>query len=116
MRTQTAAAEASACEIPIVVTCVDGLAEVVLDGITGLLVPPENPQAAAAAIGRLLADSRERSAMGNAGRHFVQETFEWDVCVNAMLDVYRMASDSGARYQKRTLLGSATRRGVSIEA
>jgi glycosyltransferase involved in cell wall biosynthesis len=110
------AAEASACGIPIVVTGVGGLPETVQDGITGFLVPPEDPRAAADAIGRLLADPQERSAMGLAGRDFVRKTFEWDTCVDTMLDVYRAASDPEISPHKRGPGLSASRRRVSIDA
>jgi len=68
-----AVAEASACAIPVVATRVGGLPEVVRDGVTGILVPPEDPRAAADAIARLLADSEVRSAMGVAGRELRAE-------------------------------------------
>lgn len=83
-----AVAEASACGLPVVVSRVGGLPEVVLDGTTGLIVPPENPEAAAAAIRSLLADAARARAMGHAGRAFVRTAFEWDSCVDRMIAVY----------------------------
>lgn len=111
-----AVAEASACGIPIVATRVGGLSEVVREGVTGLLVPPEDARAAADAIARLVADSRERSEMGVAGRDFVRKTYEWDLCVDSMLEVYRVACEPAARSRQQVPGVSGTRPGVSIDA
>jgi len=48
--------EASACEKPVVVSNVGGLTEVVEDGVTGIIVPPRNPEKTAEAIEKLLLD------------------------------------------------------------
>lgn len=60
--------EAMACGVPVVGTAVGGLLDTVIDEVTGLLLPPRQPQAAAAAIRELLADDERRRAMGVAGR------------------------------------------------
>lgn len=111
-----AVAEASACGIPVVATSVGGLPEIVRDGVTGFLVPPEDPRAAADAIARLLADPGERSAMGLAGRDFVRRTYEWESCVDAMLEVYRVACETPTRVHQRAPGVSGTRPKVSIDA
>ncbi len=49
----------------------------VVDGETGLLTPPSNPDALAAAICRLLENPEEARAMGLAGRKRVEEKFSW---------------------------------------
>jgi glycosyltransferase involved in cell wall biosynthesis len=51
----------------VVATPVGGTPEVVVDGETGLLVPPRNPDALADALRRLLADADLRRRMGDAG-------------------------------------------------
>jgi D-inositol-3-phosphate glycosyltransferase len=61
------AIEAMACGVPVVATRVGGLAETVLDGVTGLHVPPRETAAIAAALRQLLAGGPIRSAMGRAG-------------------------------------------------
>lgn len=63
--------EAMACAVPVVSTNVGGPAETVLDGQTGLLVPPRDPEALAAAVWRLLIDPDLRARMGAAGRAHV---------------------------------------------
>ena len=52
-----------------------GIPEVVVDGETGWLVPPEDPPALAAALGELLADPEAASRRGDAGRRRVQDLF-----------------------------------------
>jgi glycosyltransferase involved in cell wall biosynthesis len=64
------AVEAMACGVPVVASAVGGLAESVVDGQTGVLVPPRNPAAIRAALDRLLGAPAERQAMGAAAaRH-----------------------------------------------
>ena len=63
-----AAVEAMAAGLPVVATCVGGLPDVVVDGETGLLVPPHDPQALAEALTRLLEDPDLRGRMGLAGQ------------------------------------------------
>lgn len=62
------ALEAAACARPVAASATGGLAEVVDDGVTGLLVPPENPAALAQAAVQLLDAPARRAAMGRAGR------------------------------------------------
>jgi glycosyltransferase involved in cell wall biosynthesis len=67
--------EAMAAGLPVVATGVGGTPEVVVDGITGLLVPPRDPDALAQAITRLLHDPDLRLQMGQAGRERVASHF-----------------------------------------
>ncbi|HUV37589.1 MAG TPA: glycosyltransferase family 4 protein [Patescibacteria group bacterium] len=68
--------EAMATGIPVVATDIRGCREEVVDGETGLLVPPRDPEALAAAITRLLADPPRADAMGAAGRARVLDRFD----------------------------------------
>jgi glycosyltransferase involved in cell wall biosynthesis len=64
------AVEAMACGVPVIASAVGGLAETVVDGATGLLVPPREPAAIRDAIERLVASPAERQAMGDhAAQH-----------------------------------------------
>jgi L-malate glycosyltransferase len=81
--------EASACGLPVVVTRVGGLPEVVRDGETGLIVERDDPAALAAALRRLVEDATLRSRLGRAGRAWVQAQYEWRACVQHMIGVYR---------------------------
>jgi D-inositol-3-phosphate glycosyltransferase len=86
-----ALAEASACARPVVATRFGGFPEVVIDGETGLLVPPRDPRALATAIETLLADPARCPAMGVVGRAHVVANFAWPVVTERVLTVYREA-------------------------
>ena len=73
-----AAAEALLAGRPLVASDVQGLAEIVADGRTGLLVPPADPDALAAAIGRLLDDPGFATGLGAAGRADAVDRFGAD--------------------------------------
>ena len=80
--------EAGAAARPVVVSNAGGLPEVVLDSVTGLVVPRENPQAAADAIECLLCDADLRQRMGAAARRHVAQHYSGDACVETMMKVY----------------------------
>jgi glycosyltransferase involved in cell wall biosynthesis len=62
------AVEAMQAGRPVIASAAGGLADIVVDGETGLLTPPGDPTALAAALRRLLADEGLRQTMGEAGR------------------------------------------------
>lgn len=80
-----AAVEAAACGAPVVATAVGGLPEVVADGRTGLLVPPDDVEAAARALSRLVDDVELRERMGREGRAFVEQHYDHAHCVDRAL-------------------------------
>lgn len=86
-----ALAEASACERAVVATDFGGFRETVRPGETGLLVPPRDPAALAAACDALLPDPARREAMGAAGRRFVVERFAWPAVAARVRAVYHAA-------------------------
>lgn len=79
--------EASACGIPVVVSNVGGLPEVVEEGVTGFVVPPNDPERASHAIKVLLSAPELRRTMGLAGRVRVEREYEWGACVGRMIAV-----------------------------
>lgn len=83
-----AAAEASACGLPVVASAVGGLHQIVRDEITGLLVPPEQPAALAAALARLLDDPALARRLGAAGRAYVRRTFDIEAVVERLDAIY----------------------------
>ena len=70
--------EAAASGIPVIATQVGGMTDVVVPGETGLLVPADDPQALAEAMGQLLSDKDQRQRMGLAGRVRAVEKFSWE--------------------------------------
>ena len=60
--------EAAAHGLPVVAHAVGGVGEAVIDGTTGLLVPPDQPTALTAALARLIDDAALRRRLGDAGR------------------------------------------------
>jgi glycosyltransferase involved in cell wall biosynthesis len=83
------AVEGMASGLPVVASAVGGLAETVVDGSTGFLVPPRRPDQLAAAINRLLASDALRRSMGVEARKRALERFSPEVCVAAYAAEYR---------------------------
>lgn len=81
--------EGMAAGLPMIVTDVGGNAEAVLDGETGLVVPPRDPAALGRAILRLAGDRPGRLAMGRAARARVQTEFSLERCVDRYDRLYR---------------------------
>jgi starch synthase len=80
--------EAMACETAVVASAVGGIPEVVDDGRTGLLVPPSQPAALAAAVNRLLDDPGLAADMGRAGRQRVAAEFSWRAIAEQTVALY----------------------------
>jgi len=84
-----AALEAMAVGRPLVASAVGGLADAVADGVTGLLVPPDDPARLAAALEVLLRDPALRASLGNAAARHVAERFSAEQLVDAYERLYR---------------------------
>ncbi len=81
--------QASAAAVPIVTSSAGGLPEAVQDGVTGILCPPGDVTALAAAIDRLAGDAALRARFGAAGRARILAEFSIDAMVDGNLRVYR---------------------------
>jgi glycosyltransferase involved in cell wall biosynthesis len=84
--------EAMAHGRPVVATRVGGLQDLVVDGETGLVVPPRDVGALRAALERLLADRELRHRLGAAGRERARRHFSWDAVTDATLSAYAEAT------------------------
>ncbi len=80
--------EASACKLPVVVSNVGGLPEVVENKKSGYIVPAQNPEQAAKKIEMLVLDSELRQSMGDFGREWVKRTYNWTDNVDQMISIY----------------------------
>jgi glycosyltransferase involved in cell wall biosynthesis len=85
--------EAMALSRPVVASNVGGIPEMIEDGVTGLLVPPHDPDALAAAIVRLLTNHPLADTLGRAGHDMVHDRF----CVELMVSAIESIYDEGAR-------------------
>jgi glycosyltransferase involved in cell wall biosynthesis len=83
-----AAIEASAMGLPVVASNIHGIPDAILDGKTGLLVPPKDPAALAAALAELIDDPATRRALGAAGRDFVAANYAWQDNITQMARLY----------------------------
>jgi glycosyltransferase involved in cell wall biosynthesis len=81
--------EAMACGRPVVATAVGGLVDTVVDGVTGDLVPPRDPDALGEALAALLADDERRAAYGAAGVRRARARYRWARVVADTESVYR---------------------------
>jgi glycosyltransferase involved in cell wall biosynthesis len=80
--------EAMAAELPVVASRVGGLAELVVDGETGILVPPGDIPALSAALGDLVDDRELRRKLGAAGRARAEAHFDLDAFRRAHVELY----------------------------
>jgi glycosyltransferase involved in cell wall biosynthesis len=80
--------EAMAMARPVISTNIGGIPEVVLDGITGILVPPGDSEALSRAITVLLDDPHLRDCMGRAGRRRVEKHFSLQTHVRRIQEIY----------------------------
>lgn len=83
-----AALEAAACELPVIGSRIGGIPEVISDGETGILVPPNDVEAIISALKVLILDENIRIRMGLAGRRFVETNYMWEENVNSLLSYY----------------------------
>lgn len=81
--------EAMACGRPVVATAVGGLQDSVVDGVTGDLVPPRDPERLGEVLAALLADDARRAAYGAAGVRRARDRFRWSRVVADTDTVYR---------------------------
>lgn len=80
--------EAIAMGVPAIATAVDGSKELIIEGETGLLVPPRNVNALAKAIEYMIENPKKAKGMGNAGQKRICEKYSLQKIIEQTLDVY----------------------------
>lgn len=83
--------EAMACGTPAICTDVASMPEIVIDGVTGFVVPPNRPDALREKLVWLREHPEAAAAMGAEGRKRILQHFTWDLVVARCLNVYREA-------------------------
>jgi glycosyltransferase involved in cell wall biosynthesis len=76
---------------PVIASAIGGIVDIVIDGETGLLVPPADARALARAITRLIEHPAERLALAAAGRAHVSREFGWPAIIERLQLLYRQA-------------------------
>lgn len=82
------AMEAMACGTPVICSNVGAMSEVVVDSVTGYLVPPSNPAAIREKLTLLLADRSLAAKLGEAARRRIVDLFTWDKVAQRCLGAY----------------------------
>jgi glycosyltransferase involved in cell wall biosynthesis/phosphoheptose isomerase len=101
--------EAMACGVPVVASAVGGMIDTVVDGVTGVHVPPRDPERLAAALRGLLDDPQRRATYGQAGVRRARRLYDWGRVATATLDVYSRHVRRRAGAARFSLTGSGTR-------
>lgn len=99
--------EAMAASVPVVASAVTGSREVVVDGVSGLLVAPGSPEELAAAVIRIAADPGLAAGLGRAGRERVARAYAVEAMVEATAALYEELVRRGPRGTARALGGGA---------
>ena len=81
--------EANSCGKPVIGARSGGIPDAVVEGETGLLVDPGNPEQLAEALSDLLGDPARCETLGKAGRARVENAFTWDVAHDRLLAALR---------------------------
>jgi len=81
--------EAFFLQVPVIATNVGGIPELISDGNTGLLVPPENPQEMANTINTLLDDDETQQKLSKNAFDFINKNFSWDVLLEEYIKLYQ---------------------------
>ena len=80
--------EAFFLQVPVIATNVGGIPELISNNITGLLVPPENPEEMINAINELLSDNNTKQRLSKNAFEFINKNFSWDILIEKYIKLY----------------------------
>jgi glycosyltransferase involved in cell wall biosynthesis len=103
--------EAMACGVPVVAASVGGLIDTVVDGVTGRLVPPRDPEAVASALATMLDAPEATRQLGREGRRRARSRYSWDRIAAGTSASYRSTIARSTAEARREL---ATTKGASL--
>ncbi len=93
--------EAMASGTPVIASRIGGVAEIVLDGVTGFLVPPGDSESLRARLAELLGDPARAQRMGRAARELVLERYTWQAVAERCLTAYETAMPAAQLEQQK---------------
>jgi glycogen(starch) synthase len=102
------AVEAAMSGVPAIVAQVGGLPETVLNGETGVVVPPENCEAIADAVCRLLADEKTRGDMGVRAMARAKREYSLTLCASRYGALYRSLRNAGTEGANRNVVSDSS--------
>jgi D-inositol-3-phosphate glycosyltransferase len=102
--------EAMACGVPVIAAAVGGLVDTVVDGKTGLHVPPQDSTAIAAAIADIVGDPEWARELGDNGYRRVKARYSWSRIAADTEKAYQTALGAAAPVQQTPARRSAARR------
>jgi colanic acid/amylovoran biosynthesis glycosyltransferase len=97
--------EAMASGVPVVATALSGIPELVVDGVTGIVVPPHDPARLSAALRRLVEDPPLRSQLARQAREHVASHFDLDVEAERLGDLFQDVVGAGRGSRTRLAVG-----------
>jgi type III pantothenate kinase len=80
--------EAMACGVPVVASAIGGMIDTIVDEVTGVHIPPRDPERLAGALRSLLDDPERRAGLGRAGAQRASRLYDWDRIAASTLEVY----------------------------
>ena len=81
--------EAFFLQVPVIATDVGGNSELVTNGETGVLIPPENPDEMITAINELIIDEETKEKLSKNAFEFINKNFSWDVLIEKYIKLYQ---------------------------
>ena len=100
--------EAMACAVPVVASAVGGMIDTVVDGVTGVHVPPRDPERLAEAVRGLLDDEQRRLSYGRAGAARARRLYDWERVAASTSDAY-LELGAGQGKRRRSVRPSPAR-------